>query len=216
MPTPSPPGHATALRITLGVGLRAQARADDVHTLWQQARQALCHALQQASPPHSAGEGEGEGAAAPLMHQLHIVTLAALTHKCGHPALRHWLADAQDWHAPQPPRLLAVPVTELPAQPVHTRSAHMLARYGSGSVAEACALWAAALLGQAIPPTHGPPASAAQPPRARLLLPRIVAANRRATLAVAMSAADAQTLGAALESALAAAAAQLPPPKALA
>ncbi|RRD39328.1 hypothetical protein EII18_12370 [Comamonadaceae bacterium OH3737_COT-264] len=177
-----------------------------------------------ACVPPAPALAQQEGAAAPLLHQLHIVTLAALTHKCGHPALRQWLADAQDWHAPQPPRLLAVPVTELPAQPVHTRSAHMLARYGSGSVAEACALWAAALLGKAAPQTHEappPPPSAqslhnaAQPPRARLLLPRIVAANRRATLAVAMSAADAQTLGAALESALAAAA-QLPPPKALA
>lgn len=210
MPTPSSPGHTAALRITLGVGLCAQARADDVHTLWQQARQALCHAL------HQARLQPDDSAAAPMAHQLHIVTLAALAHKCGHPALRHWLADAQDWHAHQPPRLLAVPVTELPAQPVHTRSAHMLARYGSGSVAEACALWAAALLGQAIPPTHGPPASAAQPPRARLLLPRIVAANRRATLAVAMSAAEAQTLGAALQSALAALAPQLPPPKTIA
>lgn len=84
--------------------------------------------------------------------------VAVLHGKAGHPALAGWLG---------PSALLAVPVEQMRGQPVATRSPNLQARYGTGSVAEAAALAAAG-------------------PQAQLLLPRLVAGDGSATLAVAL------------------------------
>ncbi|MES2611206.1 MAG: cobalamin biosynthesis protein [Pseudomonadota bacterium] len=84
--------------------------------------------------------------------------VAVLQGKAGHPALAGWLG---------PSALLAVPVEQMRGQPVATQSPNLQARYGTGSVAEAAALVAAG-------------------PQAQLLLPRLVAEDGSATLAVAL------------------------------
>lgn len=86
--------------------------------------------------------------------------VAVLQGKEQHPALADWLGPAQ---AP----VLAVAVEQMRGQPVATRSPRLQARYGTGSVAEAAALAAAG-------------------PQAQLLLPRRVAEDGCATLAVAL------------------------------
>ncbi|MDO4725005.1 MAG: cobalamin biosynthesis protein, partial [Comamonadaceae bacterium] len=125
-----------------GIGLRASAQAAALHALWQQAQAQL-----------------------PLLTPSAVQAVATLPHRLAHPALVQWLAQCGlgRVHAvAAPPRMLA-------AQPTHTASPQSLARYGCGSVAEACALWAAASAGG----------------RASLLLPRLAAACGSATLAVA-------------------------------
>lgn len=97
----------------------------------------------------------GFGGAAPLC------TVAVLQGKEQHPALHAWLATALPGLCVQ-----AVPLALLAAQPVHTQSARLQERYDTGCVAEAVALAAAG--------------SGAQ-----LLLPRLVAPDGSATLAVA-------------------------------
>lgn len=91
-------------------------------------------------------------------------TVAVLTHKAQHPALLAWQAQL-----PFATRLVAVPPERLAAQAVHTQSPRLLALYGTGSVAEAAALAAAG-------------------PGARLWLPRLVAPDGCATLALACAA----------------------------
>lgn len=86
--------------------------------------------------------------------------LAVLEGKEQHPALADWLGPAS---VP----VLALPVGALHHQPVATQSPRLQARYGTGSVAEAAALAAAG-------------------PQAQLLLPRRVALDGSATLAVAL------------------------------
>jgi len=88
--------------------------------------------------------------------------VAVLDRKADHAALAQWL-QAQPGDAP----VLPVAAEALPAQAVHTQSPRLQARYGTGSVAEAAALSAAG-------------------PRAELLLPRLVAEDGSATLAVAL------------------------------
>ncbi|CAN7144397.1 cobalamin biosynthesis protein [Acidovorax sp. LjRoot118] len=85
--------------------------------------------------------------------------VAVLQGKATHPALADWLGLAS---AP----VLAVPVEPMRHQPVVTQSPRLQARYGTGSVAEAAALAAAG-------------------PQAQLLVPRLVAEDGSATLAVA-------------------------------
>jgi cobalt-precorrin 5A hydrolase len=123
--------------LVLGIGLRAQARASDVQALWLRAQAAL-PALQR------------------------FCAMAVLQGKEQHPALGAWRAAL-----PFDTALVAVPAQDLPGQPVATQSPRLLARYGTGSVAEAVALRAAG------------PASA-------LLLPRLVADDGSATLAAAL------------------------------
>lgn len=125
--------------LVLGLGLRAQARAGDVQALWLRAQAAL-PALQR------------------------FCAIAVLQGKEQHPALREWRAAL-----PFDTALVAVPAQDLPGQPVATQSPRLLARYGTGSVAEAVALSAAG------------PASA-------LLQPRLVAGDGSATLAAALRA----------------------------
>lgn len=88
--------------------------------------------------------------------------VALLDTKATHPALAQWLHGAAPGAA-----VIAVPAGALPAQPVHTQSPRLQARYGTGSVAEAAALSAAG-------------------PGAQLLQPRRVADDGSATLAVAL------------------------------
>lgn len=88
--------------------------------------------------------------------------VALLETKAAHPALAQWLRGAAPSAA-----VIAVPACALPAQPVHTQSPRLQARYGTGSVAEAAALSAAG-------------------PDAHLLQPRRVADDGSATLAVAL------------------------------
>ena len=85
--------------------------------------------------------------------------VAVLQGKVRHPALADWLGLA-------PAPVLAVPVEQMRHQPVATQSPRLQARYGTGSVAEAAALAAAG-------------------PQAQLLVPRLVAEDGSATLAVA-------------------------------
>ncbi|WP_347484719.1 cobalamin biosynthesis protein [Vandammella animalimorsus] len=142
MPAPCPPDVAPA-RLVLGVGLRASAQAAALHALWQRAQALL-----------------------PTLTPTAVQAVAALPHRATHPALAQWLAECGLGRA----HTVAVPPQMLAAQPTHTASPQSLARYGCGSVAEACALWAAA-------GTQG---------RSSLLLPRLVAACGSATLAVAI------------------------------
>lgn len=135
------------LPLVAGLGLRATARADHLQALWQQA----CDWLVQ-QPAWPAG-------LAPT-----VTTLAVLAHKADHPALQAWRAQL-----PWATRLLALPPAQLAGQPVPTQSARLLARYGTGSVAEAAALAGAG-------------------PGARLCRPRWVAADGCATLALACAA----------------------------
>lgn len=135
------------LTLVAGLGLRATARADHLQALWQQA----CDWLVQ-QPDWPTGQ-------APT-----VTTLAVLTHKAGHPALQAWRAQL-----PFATRLLALPPAQLAGQPVPTQSTRLLARYGTGSVAEAAALAGAG-------------------PGARLWRPRWVAADGCATLALACAA----------------------------
>jgi cobalt-precorrin 5A hydrolase len=95
---------------------------------------------------------------------LDFCAMAVLQGKEQHPALREWRAAL-----PFDTALVAVPAQDLPGQPVATQSPRLLARYGTGSVAEAVALRAAG------------PASA-------LLQPRLVADDGSATLAAALRA----------------------------
>ena len=78
------------------------------------------------------------------------------------PALQQWAAQL-----PFAVAIVAVAEQALPAQAVVTQSPRLLARYGTGSVAEAVALSAAA-------------------PAPRLLLARLGAGDGRATLAAAL------------------------------
>ena len=91
-----------------------------------------------------------------------VCAVAVLDTKAAHPALAAWLADVAPSAA-----LVRVPAQHLPGQPVVTQSPRMLARYGTGSVSEAAALAAAG-------------------PGAALRLPRLVAGDGSATLALAL------------------------------
>ena len=88
---------------------------------------------------------------------------AVLQTKAAHPALQRWLE-----RLPFNAALLPMAPAQLPGQPVTTHSARLLARYGTGSVAEAVALAAAG-------------------PGATLILPRLVSQDGCATLAAALA-----------------------------
>lgn len=95
----------------------------------------------------------------------HPCAVAVLDTKAGHPALASWLsALSDDAHTV---RILPIPAAHMAGQPVATQSPRLQARYGTGSVAEAAALGAAG-------------------PQTELAVPRLVAADGSATLAVAI------------------------------
>ena len=139
---PSDSGHVCTV---VGLGLRVHAQPAALQALWMQAR-GLLHS--KAAHPAS-----------------HPCAVAVLDTKAGHPALASWLsALGDDAHAV---RILPVPAAHMAGQPVATRSPRLQARYGTGSVAEAAALWAAG-------------------PLAELAVQRLVASDGSATLAVAI------------------------------
>lgn len=91
-----------------------------------------------------------------------VCAVAVLDTKAGHPALAAWMAAVVPSAV-----LVRVPPGQLPGQPVVTQSPRMLARYGTGSVAEAAALAAAG-------------------PDSALSVTRLVADDGSATLALAL------------------------------
>lgn len=138
------PPQSTAA-LVCGLGLRACASLASLQALWQRAQAEISGA---ASASH---------------------TVAVLAGKEHHPALLAWL---ETWN--QQPLLWALPACSLQGQAVITQSPRLLARYGTGSVAEALAL---AACGQYAHDAQG----------VRLLLPRIIAVDGSATLAIACS-----------------------------
>ncbi|MDR0225445.1 MAG: cobalamin biosynthesis protein [Burkholderiaceae bacterium] len=134
----APSGHRCGV---LGLGMHTDARPDALQALWQQA-------LDRLEQEHGAPQA--------------VCAVAVMDTKAGHPALAPWLAQALS-----SPVLVRVPPEQLPGQPVVTQSPRMLARYGTGSVAEAAALAAAG-------------------PGAALRLARMVAGDGSATLALAL------------------------------
>lgn len=139
----APEADRTHSCTVVGLGLRALAHPAALQALWQQAQADL----------------QGQTATA------HFCAVAVLDTKTDHTALATWLAEFAG-KTPSIP-VLAVPAARLAEQAVPTQSPRLLARYGSGSVAEAAALSAAG-------------------PQAQLIVPRIVAADGSATLAVAI------------------------------
>lgn len=141
---PSDSGHVCTV---VGLGLRAHAQPAALHALWMQARGLLQDqaALSlPASPP---------------------CAVAVLDTKAEHPALATWLSAIAGNARAVP--VLPVPADRMAGQSVATQSPRLQARYGTGSVAEAAALWAAG-------------------PLAELAVQRLVAADGSATLAVAI------------------------------
>lgn len=132
----------------LGLGLRERARPETLQALWLAAQQQLAASVA-ASPALPAA----------------VAAVAVLQGKEWHPALRAWLAALAPLN-PFPVQLQAIARAQLAAQPVASHSPRIQARYGTGCVAEACALAAAG-------------------PQARLLLARTISPDRCATLAVA-------------------------------
>lgn len=128
----------------LGLGLHTDALPHALQALWQRA---------QAQLPESADAS----ACAPQP----ICAVAVLDTKAGHPALEAWMSAVVPSAV-----LVRVPSAQLPGQPVVTQSPRMLARYGTGSVAEAAALAAAG-------------------PHSALSVTRLVADDGSATLALA-------------------------------
>lgn len=140
----------------VGIGLRAQAQPGALQALWQQAQGLLPRTM----PLNATGPA--------------ICAIAVLDSKAQHPALMAWLAtlshafDTSDTSgASTRAQLMPVSADHMAGQPVATQSARLQARYGTGSVAEAAALCAAG--------SH-----------ATLAVPRLVAADGSATLAVAI------------------------------
>ncbi len=150
---------ATHACVVLGIGLRAQAPADALQALWREAQAALTAPAPQGPQGHWAAHTSHAPHAAQVDG---FCAVALLDSKARHPALARWL-QAVAPHA----AVIAVAQDQLPAQPVATHSPRLQARYGTGSVAEAAALSAAG-------------------PEATLIVPRLVAADGSATLAVAI------------------------------
>ena len=139
---PSDSGHVCTV---VGLGLRVHAQPAALQALWMQARGLL---QSKAALPAS-----------------HPCAVAVLDTKAEHPALAAWLSAIAGNARAVP--VLPVPADRMAGQSVATQSPRLLARYSTGSVAEAAALCAAG-------------------PQAQLAVPRLVAADGSATLAVAL------------------------------
>ena len=139
---PSDSGHVCTV---VGLGLRAHAQPAALQALWMQARGLL---QSKAALPASAP-----------------CAVAVLDTKAEHPALAAWLSAIAGNARAVP--VLPVPADRMAGQSVATQSPRLLARYGTGSVAEAAALSAAG-------------------PLAELAVQRLVASDGSATLAVAI------------------------------
>ena len=142
-----------------GLGFRAQCNVASLRAALNAALSAALDAAQQTHGPASTYSASGM--------PITLTALATAADKATHPALLQLAAELQ---LPITP----VNLTQLASQAA-TPSAHVPARYGAHSVAEAAALAAAAMAVQA---------GSAQ---AQLLTPRCTSPDRLATAAIAFS-----------------------------
>ena len=140
-----------------GLGFRAQCGVASLRAALNAALNAALDAAQQAQGTHSTSGST----------YITLTALATAADKASHPALLQLAAELQ---------LPITPVNLLKlASQAATPSAHVPARYGAHSVAEAAALAAAAMTVQV------------GPFRAHLLTPRCTSPDRLATAAIALS-----------------------------
>lgn len=140
-----------------GLGFRAQCGVASLRAALNAALSAALDATQQAQGPASTSGSR----------PITLNALASAADKASHPALLQLAAELQ----------LPITPVNLPqlASQAATPSAHVPARYGAHSVAEAAALAAAAMTGQL------------EPVRAQLLTLRCTSPDRLATAAIAFS-----------------------------
>ena len=142
-----------------GLGFRAQCTVESLRAALNAALSAALDAAPQTHGPASTYNASGM--------PITLTALATAADKATHPALLQLAAELQ---LPITP----VNLTQLASQAA-TPSAHVPARYGAHSVAEAAALAAAAMAVQA------------EPVQAQLLTPRCSSPDRLATAAIAFS-----------------------------
>lgn len=142
-----------------GLGFRAQCNVASLRAALNAALSAALDATQQTHGSASTYSASGM--------PITLTALATAADKATHPALLQLAAELQ---LPITP----VNLTQLASQAA-TPSAHVPARYGARSVAEAAALAAAAMAVQA------------EPVQAQLLTPRCTSPDRLATAAIAFS-----------------------------
>ena len=142
-----------------GFGFRAQCGVASLRAALNAALSAALDATQQTHGPASTYSASGM--------PITLTALATAADKASHPALLQLAAELQ----------LPITPVNLPqlASQAATPSAHVPARYGAHSVAEAAALAAAAMAVQA------------EPVKAQLLTPRCTSPDRLATAAIAFS-----------------------------
>ena len=145
--------------IVAGLGFRAQCNVASLRAALNAALSAALDATQQTHGPASTYSASGM--------PITLTALATAADKASHPALLQLAAELQ---LPITP----VNLTQLASQAA-TPSAHVPARYGAHSVAEAAALAAAAMAVQA------------EPVKAQLLTHRCTSPDRLATAAIAFS-----------------------------
>lgn len=146
-----------------GLGFRAQCNVASLRAALNAALSAALDATQQAHGTSSTYCASSR--------PITLTALATAADKASHPALLELAAELQ----------LPITPVNLPqlASQAATPSAHVPARYGAHSVAEAAAL-AAALAAAAM-------AVQAEPVKAQLLTPRCTSPDRLATAAIAFS-----------------------------
>lgn len=142
-----------------GLGFRAQCNVASLRAALNAALSAALDATQQTHGPASTYSTSSM--------PITLTALATAADKASHPALLKLAAELQ---LPITP----VNLTQLASQAA-TPSAHVPARYGAHSVAEAAALAAVAMAVQA------------EPVQAQLLTPRCTSPDRLATAAIAVS-----------------------------
>ena len=142
-----------------GLGFRAQCNVASLRAALNAALSAALDATQQTHGPASTYSASGM--------PITLTALATAADKASHPALLQLAAELQ----------LPITPVNLPqlASQAATPSAHVPARYGAHSVAEAAALAAVAMAVQA------------EPVKAQLLTPRCTSPDRLATAAIAFS-----------------------------
>ena len=142
-----------------GLGFRAQCTVASLRAALNAALSAALDATQQTHGPASTYSTSSM--------PITLTALATAADKASHPALLQLAAELQ----------LPITPVNLPqlARQAATPSAHVPARYGAHSVAEAAALAAAAMAVQA------------EPVQAQLLTPRCTSPDRLATAAIAFS-----------------------------
>ena len=149
--------------VVAGLGFRAQCTVASLRAALNAALNAALSATLDAAP-QTHGPASTHGASG---MPITLTALATAADKASHPALLQLAAELQ----------LPITPVNLPqlASQVATPSAHVPARYGAHSVAEAAALAAVAMAVQA------------EPVQAQLLAPRCTSPDRLATAAIAFS-----------------------------